>query len=454
MADAKIIVPAGMLGAGFTAEQLDRGIALGARAIAIDGGSTDSGPAYLGRAMPKMPPEAIAADLRLMLTKGAAAGIPVVVGSAGTSGTDQGVDWVAGMVEQISAEEGLSLRLARIYSEQSTAVLKERLAAGRTAPLPPSAPLTEDLLDRCDHVVGLLGAEPFVAALDAGADVVVAGRATDTAVIAAAALRLGCPPGPTWHAAKTAECGGQCTANPRGGGVLVAIDDDGFTVDPLDPTSACTPLSVAAHMLYENADPHTMREPTGTLDVTDAAYTQLDDRRVRVTGSRFRPEPRTMKLEGAGLVGYQSLAIAGIREPEVLAEIDLWAEGLRALVAAKAKALMGLDEDDCHVEVRCYGWNAVLGDRDPDPTPPREVGAVLLVTTRDQQSATRVVKLANPYLLHMPLPHMEHLPSFAFMASPAEIERGPLYEFLLHHVVELDSPTDLSRTVVTEVGGR
>jgi hypothetical protein len=452
--DAKIIVPAGMLGAGFTAEQLDRGIGLGAHAIAIDGGSTDSGPAYLGRSMPKMPPEAIAADLRLMLTKGSAAGIPVVIGSAGTSGTDRGVDWVAGMVEKVAAEERLSLRLARIYSEQSTEVLKDRLAAGRCRPLPPSAPLTEEVLDRCDHVVGLLGAEPFMDALDAGADVIVAGRATDTAVIAAAALRLGCPPGPTWHAAKTAECGGQCTSDPRGGGVLVAIDDDGFTVDPLALTSSCTPLSVAAHMLYENADPNTMREPTGILDVTDAVYTQLDDRRVRVTGSRFRPEPPTMKLEGAGLVGYQSLAIAGIREPEILAEIDLWSKGLRELVAAKASTLMGLGDDDCRIEVRCYGWNAVLGDRDPDPTPPREVGAMLLVTARDQQTATNVVKLANPYLLHMPLPHMEHLPSFAFMASPAEIERGPLYEFLLNHVVELDSPTDLSRTVVTEVGGR
>jgi hypothetical protein len=454
MADAKIIVPAGMLGAGFTAEQLDRGIALGAHAIAIDGGSTDSGPAYLGRAMPKMPPEAVAADLRLMLTKASAAGIPVVIGSAGTSGTDRGVDWVGGLVEEIAAEEGLSPRLARIYSEQSTATLKDRLAAGRTAPLPPAAPLTEELLDRCAHVVGLLGVEPIALALDAGADVIVAGRATDTAVIAAAALRLGCPPGPTWHAAKTAECGGQCTSNPRGGGVLVAIDDDGFTVDPLDLASSCTPLSVAAHMLYENADPNTMREPTGTLDVTDAVYTQLDDRRVRVTGSRFRAGPRTMKLEGAGLVGYQSLAIAGIREPEILAEIDLWAKGLRELVAAKASTLMGLGDGDCRIEVRCYGWNAVLGDRDPDPTPPREVGAMLLVTARDQQTATSVVKLANPYLLHMPLPHMEHMPSFAFIASPAEIERGPLYEFLLNHVVELDSPTDLSRTVVTEVGSR
>ena len=108
MADAMIIIPTGMLGAGFTAEQLDRGIALGAHAIAVDGGSTDSGPAYLGRAMPKMPPEAIAADLRLMLTKGAAAGIPVIIGSAGTSGTDRGVDWVAGMVEEIAADGGLA----------------------------------------------------------------------------------------------------------------------------------------------------------------------------------------------------------------------------------------------------------------------------------------------------------------------------------------------------------
>ena len=454
MAEARIIVPSGMLGGGFTAAQIERGIELGADAIAIDGGSTDSGHAYLGRSMPKMPPESIADDLRIMLVKGAAAGIPVIVGSAGTSGTDTGVDWVAGMVEQIAAEEGLALRVARIYSEQSADVLKERLAAGRTEPLAPAVPLTDELLDRCDHIVGLLGAEPIIEALDAGADVVIAGRATDTANIAATALRLGCPPGPTWHAAKVAECGGQCTSNPRGGGVLVVIDDDGFTVDPLEPSSACSPLSVAAHMVYETANPNTMREPSGTLDVSDAIYTALDDRRVRVTGSRYLPEPYTMKLEGSGLIGYQSLAIAGIRDPEVLAEIDLWAKGLQALVASKARNLMGLTEEDCRIEIRCYGWNAVLGDRDPDPTPPREVGAMLLVTADDQATATKVVKLANPYLLHMPLPHQEHLPSFAFMASPAEIERGPLYEFLLNHVVHLDSPRDLSRTVMTEVGAR
>jgi len=450
--ETHVIVPAGMLGAGFTAEAIDRGIALGGHAIAIDGGSTDSGPYYLGAAAPKMPAEAIAADLRLMLVKGAAAGIPVIVGSAGTSGTDVGVDWVAGLVADIAAEEGLRLRVARIYSEQSRETILELLAAGRISPLPPADELSADTVARCDHIVGLMGAEPIIAALDAGADVVIGGRATDTAVIAAVPLRQGRPAGPSWHAAKTAECGGQCTTNPRGGGVLVTIDDDGFTVDPLEPITAATPTSVAAHMIYENADPHLMREPSGVLDVTDAAYAALDDRRVRVTGSRFTPLPPTVKLEGSGLIGYQSLAIAGIKDPEVLADIDVWSTTLRDFVAAKALDVLGLTEADLDVQVRCYGWNAVLGDLDTDAAPPREVGAVLVATAADQATATKVVKLANPYLLHMPLPAMDHLPSFAFLSSPAEVPRGPLYEFLLQHVVAVDAPDHLFRTEIEEVG--
>lgn len=452
MPETHVIVPTGMLGAGFTAEAIDRGVALGAHAIAVDGGSTDSGPHYLGAAAPKMPAEALAADLRIMLTRGAAAGIPVIVGSAGTGGTDTGVDWVAGIVETIAEEEGLRLRIARIYSEQSPDAIVELVEAGRTSPLPPAGPLTAEVVRLCDHIVGLMGAEPIIAALDAGADVVIGGRATDTAVIAAVPLRAGRPAGPTWHAAKTAECGGQCTTNPRGGGVLVTVDDEGFTIDPLDPATACTPTSVAAHMIYENADPYLMREPSGTLDVRQAVYTALDERRVRVTGSAFTPQPPTTKIEGSGIVGYQSMALAGIRDPEVLAAIDVWSSGLRDFVAAKVHDVLGLGEDEVRVEVRCYGWNAVLGDLDPDPTVPREVGAVLIATAADQATATKVVKLANPYLLHMPLPGMKDLPSFAFVSSPAEVALGPLYEFFLQHVVAVEAEGELFRIEISEVG--
>jgi hypothetical protein len=46
---------------------------------------------------------------------------------------------------------------------------------------------------------------------------------------------------------------------------------------------------------------------------------------------------------------------------------------------------------------------------------------------------------------------MDHLPSFAFATSPAEIERGPSYEFALNHVLDLEPGTDLFRTDLSEV---
>ena len=35
------------------------------------------------------------------------------------------------------------------------------------------------------------------------------------------------------------------------------------------------------------------------------------------------------------------------------------------------------------------------------------------------------------------------------MSSPAEVPSGPIYEFVLQHAVELDSPDDMVRLAVT-----
>ncbi len=48
---------------------------------------------------------------------------------------------------------------------------------------------------------------------------------------------------------------------------------------------------------------------------------------------------------------------------------------------------------------------------------------------------------------------MDHLPSFAFATSPAEIERRPSYEFVLNHVLELEHGTDMFRIDISEVTG-
>ena len=75
---------------------------------------------------------------------------------------------------------------------------------------------------------------------------------------------------------------------------------------------------------------------------------------------------------------------------------------------------------------------------------------MLLVHAADQQTATAVAKIANPLLLHLPTPDMDHLPSLAFATSPAETERGAAYEFVLNHVVDVDSPTSLFRIEAPE----
>jgi hypothetical protein len=84
---------------------------------------------------------------------------------------------------------------------------EERIKPLRNAPA-----LTEEHIRKSLHIVGMAGIEPFVECLDNGADVIIAGRASDTSIYAAVPIRMGLPPGPVWHAAKTIECGSACAA--------------------------------------------------------------------------------------------------------------------------------------------------------------------------------------------------------------------------------------------------
>jgi len=129
--------------------------------------------------------------------------------------------------------------------------------------------------------------------------------------------------------------------------------------------------------------------------------------------------------------------------------IDAWVASLHDFLIDGIHRVLGLSDDQYTLELRCYGHNAVLGQLEPDTTAPREVGVVLIATADEQALATKIAKYANPYLLHMPLPTMDHLPTFAFMSSPAEIPRGPIYEFVLQHAVALDTSLELVRIAMS-----
>ena len=294
----RVLIPNGAIGLGFDKSALWRGVDMQPDAICVDGGSTDSGPHYLGTGTSKYSRAATIAEWRILMQAHAKLGVPLIVGTAGTCGTDSTVDWMYRITCDLAAELKQSVKIARLYSSQDAEWLAGKL--DHIAPLWPEMPVSHEILSGCTNIVALAGAEHITAALQTGADIIIAGRTTDTATIAALPLLNGDHAGGAWHGAKIGECGALCSTNPTSGVIVIDFDDQGFTVQPMADGAICTPQSVAAHMLYENTDPDILSEPGGHLDVTAATYSQLDTRTVRVTGSNWVPSDRyTVKLEGA-----------------------------------------------------------------------------------------------------------------------------------------------------------
>lgn len=448
MSRTTILVPTGALGAGVTAAHVERGIASGVDAIACDAGSTDSGPSYLARGVSKVSRESIKHDLAVLIPAAFKAGVPLIIGSCGTAGTDDGVNWTRDIAIEVARECQISPKIALLYSEQDKSKIKRKLAEDKITALAPSTGLTETEIDDCNHIVALMGVEPYIDALRQGADIILGGRTTDTAVLCCLPIMRGAPAGLSWHAAKITECGGLCSENPREGGVVFRIGPDDFEVEPLNLANSCTPYTVSSHMLYENSDPFVLVEPGGILDVSGATYEAVDDRTTRVRGSNWTPRPYTMKLEGAGGGAFQTMMLVGIRDPQVLSALELFETRLLAELHKRVETAIGLRAEDYDISLRFYGWSGVSGNPPPLGTPtPCEVGLMFIATADTQEMATRIAKTCNPRFFHFPLDRGMELPSYAFPFSPAEIERGQVYAFDLNHVVAVDDPLELTRMV-------
>ena len=441
-----VLVPIGSIGLGIDASDVDRGLAGGADVIACDAGSTDSGPAYLATGVAKYSRAAIKSDLAILMRARQKARIPLLIGSCGTSGCDKALNSTRDIVMEIAREDGMWPRIAILYSEQDPQRMAQFAAQGRIAPLAPMNDADPEQFSSCDRIVALMGPEPYIAALEAGADIVLGGRTTDTAVLAAVPLMRGAGVGAAWHAAKIAECGALCTVRPRDGGVIIRVGQDSFEVEPLRAGNHCTPYTVSAHMLYENSDPFLLHEPGGTLDVTHSRYEALDERCVRVTGSKFTIEPYTMKLEGACRGGWQTLMLVGIQDRKVLANIDAFLVRMHDILTARVTGAMGESAGKYHISLRPYGWNAVSGLPVDESTPtPVEIGLMFVATASTQELATQIAKTCNPWFFHLPVEEAQEMPSYGFPFSPAEIERGQVFEFKLNHIVSTSHPMELVR---------
>lgn len=443
----RYIAATGSLGYGFLESTLETAMAAGPAFIGCDAGSNDHGPNDLGAGIPHLSVASAARDLRLLLRAARRAGIPLIIGSAGGSGADVHVRWTLNILKDIASRENLSFRLAVIHAEVSKEWVRKAAEKGRIRPLDPWWPqLDNEVIADTTCIVGQMGAEPFMQALRQGADVIIAGRATDTAIYCSYPLLHGADPALAWHSAKIVECGAALTVHrivPDS--VMAEIGADSFRVWSPNPEMRVTPQSVMAHTLYENGDPFFLVEPGGVLDTSESVYTAAPDGGVEVRGTRFTPQPYTVKLEGAKHAGFRSITLAGMRDPVLLADLEGFLASTEKRARGKIESVIG-SGPAYQLKFRVYGYNGTLDDREPQRGrfSGYEVGLVIDAVAATQELANTVLSIARLTVLHNPVPRSHGFTTnVAFPFAPSDITVGAVYEWTLNHVVALDDPLEI-----------
>lgn len=455
--ELRIYSPTSVLGYGFPLTSFERAMAADPHVIAVDGGSSDPGPNYLGGNHSFVDTAMIRRDLEVILTAAVPRGIPVLVGTSGGSGGRPHLALAHQIVEEIAREHGLSFRLALVHAEQDPDDVIAMHAAGRIDPLWPLGETDAATISRCTRIVGLMGVEPYVRALQAGAQVVLAGRSDDAAIFAGYAAYAGLPEAVGWLAGKLLECGSAAT-EPRfrfgHDGVLGRLTATGLVLEPLADGVHCTPHSVANMLLHENESPVHHREPNGTLDLTDLDIEALDGDRVQVRGAKFVPERPSIRLEGVEVAGYRTVTLAWTRDPVLIPQIDSYLDRARGRVQRFVEETGLARPDEYRLQFRLVGRDAVMGPREPKrESDPHELGIVI-----DTVADTAVISaaVAAQARLAVKNAHFEGKlcdeGCVTFPYSPSEIETGPVFRYALWHVVADPDMDAMFPVEIIEVG--
>ncbi len=436
----KFLSLCGMLGYGYPVSGLKRALEEDVDFIGVDAGSTDPGPYYLGSGKCFVSALQIRRDLEPALIAARDKKIPLIIGSAGGSGARPHVDFLCDILLELATRNQLEFKLAVIYADLEKEFILRNFQAGKIGPCGPVPELTAEKIENCCNPVGQMGTAPLIAALEAGAEVILAGRCCDTAIFAAMPIMRGFDPGLALHCAKIAECGALC-ARPVGANdsLLAEIGPDYFLVEPVNQTKKCTPDSTAGHSLYEQPNPNCFYEPEGKIDMNEAVFTQSGERAVKVNGTRLVPAPvETLKLEGAELKGYRAVTIAGICDPTAIRAIDAIEGQVREAVAANVAGM--IEPESYSLFFRRYGLDGTLGrELASRRIIPDDLGLLIEVIAPTQELADSILGLARSTALHQSFEGRKATAgNLAFPFSPSDLQGGAVYEFSLYHLLQIE----------------
>jgi hypothetical protein len=261
-----------------------------------------------------------------------------------------------------------------------------------------------------------IGAFPLAEALDTGADVVIAGRSTDTALTLAPMVHKFKWKADDWDklaagtiAGHIIECGAQCS----GGNCQVDweeipdLADVGYPIVEAEPDGSFTVTkhasaggrvhsdTVKEQLLYELGDPKRYMTPDCTADFTTVQLADVDADRVRVTGIRGGPRPPTLKLSISYAKGWKAVGTLVYSWPQAIEKARAADRIVRERLAAA-----GLSFEEIYTEY--FGLNACHGAAAPPNPDPPEIQLRIGVRGQDRKAVDRFTRELIPLVLNGP----------------------------------------------------
>lgn len=441
----RIFTPSPILGYGFDSiEFWDTIRNFRPTAIILDSGSTDPGPYLLGTNKTLCSRQSYIRDLEPILEACWQYNIKLLISSAGGAGTNEQVDFLTDIISELAKKQNHSFKLATIKFSDTRDVFIHKYQDGSIHPCSSSPPMEPTDLRNSIMVVAQMGAEPFREVLkDPSVSIIIAGRSYDPSPFAAFCMHNGVKENCAWHVGKIIECGGLCTV-PKGRSILATMYQDSFVLTPTNAMQKCTPVSVAAHTLYEKTRPDKLPGPGGVLHLDGCTYAlQSDGRSVLVKGSKFVPSlTYQVKLEGVQQIGYRTCFIGGIRDPILISRIRSF---LDDVIDTTKKTFSDFGSSDgTRIVFHIYGLNAVMGDMEPETQLPHEIGLLGEVIAETQDQADAIAGFARTVVLHGAYEgQLATGGNLALPLTPLETPIGPVFKFSVYHLMDIEDPIAL-----------
>ncbi|HEY0994727.1 MAG TPA: acyclic terpene utilization AtuA family protein [Gemmatimonadaceae bacterium] len=320
-------------------------------------------------------------------------------------------------VQEVARKAGRTLRIGVVTGDDLLPRLDELLAGGHAlANMETGEPLSL-VRDRVLSANAYIGSTPIVEALARGAQVVITGRSTDTA-LTMAPLRHEFGWGATeWDklaagivAGHIIECGAQCSGGNClydwrsipdlanvGYPIVEASPDGSFVVTKHAGTGGRISVpSVTEQLVYEMGDPHAYITPDVIADFTSIQLAADGDDRVRVSGIRGAPATDKLKVSIAYRAGFKAVGTLVYSWPDALEKAQLADRVLRERLDA-----MGLRFDKVLTEfVGVSATHGPLAGAPPADLP--EVQMRIGVRGSDRASVERFTRELAPLVLNGP----------------------------------------------------